>query len=44
MKVYKKNKASIESIFDFAGCLADTLTPDQVKRELDALRDQDNND
>ncbi len=33
-----------QSVFDFAGCLADKMTPTQAKRELDQLRDQDNND
>ncbi len=33
-----------QSIFDFAGCLADKMTPVQAKQTLDKLRDQDNND
>ncbi len=37
------NELLQESIFDFAGCLADKMTPTQAKRALDDLRDQDNN-
>ncbi len=33
-----------QSIFDFAGCLADKMTPAQAKQALDKLRDQDNDD
>ena len=33
-----------ESIFDFAGCLADKMTPEEAEWALDEIRDQDNND
>ncbi|OLS15763.1 MAG: hypothetical protein RBG13Loki_0600 [Promethearchaeota archaeon CR_4] len=39
-----RNEPPQQSIFDFAGCLADDLTPTQAKKALDELRDQDNND
>jgi bifunctional DNA-binding transcriptional regulator/antitoxin component of YhaV-PrlF toxin-antitoxin module len=29
------------SIFDYAGCLADVMTPEEGKRKLDALREED---
>ncbi len=41
---HTRNNQQQESIFDFAGCLADKLTPAQAKRALDESRDQDNND
>jgi len=41
------NRATLppeQSIFDFAGCLADKMTPTRAKEVLDEIRDQDYNE